>query len=337
MAFTFVVCVWTWKWKMWKFVANYFHSEYRVTRKSAATARIMNWEPAKSKSFRRTCDTPNQKKRGKCENVCMSNLISKQIEGEQLRPAVATSLWHKSERIPGQDIRSTTICVCRTAFNDDKCDALPLEAASSATFSDDDKTFSVFKNHRRLTRTILKQGSGSLTLTGIRGLGYTTGTITNKARMRSTLGLRTRAKGASFPRTRCFRFCSAMITLISLPIHSLRAPSTFYYFKQFFIGPREFPNFVFCLSFLFMQNRVEISCTLLCACRQMPHRHRRFFQVQVSIAKAQFSSAQLWRQQKQQQIFAYLLLFFRSVVQLISAQCIAPVAIWNTLCLWTGI
>jgi len=191
----------------------------------------------------------------------MSNLISKQIEGEQLRPAVATSLWHKSERIPGQDIRSTTICVCRAAFNDDKCDALPLEAASSATFSDDDKTFSVFKNHRRLTRTILKQGSRSLTLTGIRGLGYTTGTITNKARMRSTLGLRTRAKGASFPRTRCFRFCSAMITLISLPIHSLRAPSTFYYFKQFFIGPREFPNFVFCLSFMFMQNRVEISCT----------------------------------------------------------------------------
>jgi len=53
--------------------------------------------------------------------------------------------------------------------------------------------------------------------------------------------------------------------------------------------------------------------------------------------KARFSLAQLWRQQKQQQIFAYLLLFFRSVVQLISAQCIAPVASWNTLDFWKGI
>lgn len=45
-------------------------------------------------------------KKGDPCNVCMSNLISKQIKGEQqLRPAVATSLWHKSERIVEQDIR----------------------------------------------------------------------------------------------------------------------------------------------------------------------------------------------------------------------------------------
>lgn len=133
------------------------------SRKSATTARI--W--IECHQNRNPFAGLHQAKRGKiCENVCMSNLISKQIERQQLRPADAAILWPKSERISKQDIRSTSICVCRAEPNRTEpplmminAMPLPLEAASSATFSCDDKTFSVFSKYQLDSlETILKSG-----------------------------------------------------------------------------------------------------------------------------------------------------------------------------------
>lgn len=166
MAFTFVCvfCLMPMALENVKICRKLLSLPYRVT--AGSQRRQLEFESNVTKIEILSQDSTKRKGGKICENVCMSNLISKQIERQQLRPAVAAILWPKSERISKQDIRSTSICVCRAEPNRTEQPLmmintmpLPLEAASSATFSCDDKTFSVFSKYQLDSlETILKSG-----------------------------------------------------------------------------------------------------------------------------------------------------------------------------------